>query len=58
VDNKLVIIPVFDPSEENSIFGMIKISDSNYASRVKKRFEEAWKKAAPIDLEKELGREQ
>ncbi|MFZ2456156.1 MAG: helix-turn-helix domain-containing protein [Candidatus Altiarchaeia archaeon] len=58
VDNKLVMIPVFDPSEENSIFGMIKISDSNYASRVKKRFEEAWKKAAPIDLEKELGREQ
>jgi sugar-specific transcriptional regulator TrmB len=56
VDDALVMIPVFDPSEENSVFGIIKIYDPHYACRLKKRFEETWKRALPIDLGKELGR--
>jgi hypothetical protein len=56
VDNRIVMMPVFDPAHESSIFGMIKIYDPAYAAKVKKRFEETWRKATQVDLGKELCR--
>ncbi len=48
IDLEKVILRVDDPTNQNKILAMIKISDSTLAKRLKEKFDKMWDSAKPI----------